>query len=98
MPKTLFERMSEAQSMANNQPTVTEADVQCARIILANPTMLVASLAVSDHREATTAELRAENQRLRQAVERARRHAENIGITDGSYIAQLDEALSRATE
>lgn len=33
---------------------------------------------------------------LTAAVERARRHAQNIGITDGSYIAQLDAAISAA--
>lgn len=32
---------------------------------------------------------------LVEAVERARRHADNIGITDGSYIAQLDAALAK---
>jgi hypothetical protein len=36
-----------------------------------------------------------ERDALVEAVERARRHAENIGITDGSYIAQLDAALAK---
>ncbi|PAL23569.1 hypothetical protein CD928_05745 [Sphingopyxis sp. GW247-27LB] len=47
-----------------NQPTVTEADVMCARTILANPTMLAATLAISAHREAATAELREALDRL----------------------------------
>lgn len=33
---------------------------------------------------------------LLEAVERARRHAMNIGITDGSYLAQLDAAIAKA--
>ena len=33
---------------------------------------------------------------LLEAVERARRHAENIGITDGGYIAQLDASIAKA--
>ena len=52
--------------------------------------------------EATIMSLRAENARLTEerdalgeAVERARRHADNIGITDGGYIAQLDAALAK---
>lgn len=44
---------------------------------------------------AENARLTEERDALVEAVERARRHAENIGITDGGYIAQLDEALAK---
>lgn len=46
----------------------------------------------------TIAELRARVEVLTEAVHRARRHADNIGITDGSYIAQLDAALATDAE
>jgi hypothetical protein len=36
-----------------------------------------------------------ERDALVEAVERARRHADNIGITAGSYIAQLNAALAK---
>lgn len=42
--------------------------------------------------------LRARVETLTEAVERAQRHAQNIGITDGSYIAQLDAALATEAE
>lgn len=44
---------------------------------------------------AEIARLTEERDALVEAVERARRHADNIGITDGSYIAQLDAALAK---
>jgi hypothetical protein len=46
---------------------------------------------ILNDRDLITAELLA-------AVQRARRHAENIGITDGSYVAQLDAAIAAATQ
>lgn len=35
---------------------------------------------------------------LLEAVRRARRHAENLGINEGSYVAQLDGAIALATQ
>ena len=46
-----------------------------------------------DARETILA-LRAGVETLTEAVQRARRHADNIGITDSNYIAQLDAALA----
>lgn len=66
-------------------------NVQSPHYALAGAFQAAAGRIASQGQEAET--LRARVAVLTEAVERALRHAQNIGITDGSYIAQLEAAL-----
>lgn len=69
----------------------------CGRSMGCNAASICLCSVIEDQRE-TLAEAAAVIARLMGAVERAQRHAMNIGITDGSYLAELDDALAFAAQ